>query len=140
MEAAFEEAFRFRKLKLDTIYLFSDGLPNIGTGVPASIANPTEEQRNHFMAKFVRDKLKTDWNRPQPGMSDVRINAVGFFFESPDVGAFLWAWHVNIAARSSACGSMLPMPLLNQRARICCKQVKFSVSHCGTSGERNHTV
>jgi len=21
----------------------------------------------------------------------VRINAVGFFFESPDVGAFLWA-------------------------------------------------
>ena len=38
-----------------------------------------------------RDKLKTDWNRPQEGLSDVRINAVGFFFESPDVGAFLWA-------------------------------------------------
>ncbi len=91
MEEGFEEAFRFRKLKLDTIYLFSDGLPNIGSGVPASIRNPTEEQRNSFMGKFVRDKLKTDWNRPQEGMNDVRINAVGFFFESPDVGAFLWA-------------------------------------------------
>jgi von Willebrand factor type A domain len=91
MEEAFEEAFRLRKLKLDTIYLFSDGLPNIGSGVPADIRNPTEGQRNHFMGKFVRDKLKSDWNRPQEGMSDVRINAVGFFFESPDVGAFLWA-------------------------------------------------
>ena len=35
MQDAFEEAFRYRKLKLDTIYLFSDGLPNIGDGVPA---------------------------------------------------------------------------------------------------------
>ena len=25
------------------------------------------------------------------GDQAVRINAVGFFFESPDVGAFLWA-------------------------------------------------
>jgi hypothetical protein len=91
MQEAFEEAFRYRKVKLDTIYLFSDGLPNIGAGVPASITNATEEQRTHFMGKFVRDKLKTDWNRPQPGLNDVRINAVGFFFESPDVGAFLWA-------------------------------------------------
>jgi hypothetical protein len=91
MEEGFDEAFRYRKLKLDTIYLFSDGLPNIGSGVPASIRNPTEEQRNQFMGKFVRDKLKTDWNRPEKGLNDVRINAVGFFFESPDVGAFLWA-------------------------------------------------
>jgi hypothetical protein len=91
MEEGFDEAFRYRKLKLDTVYLFSDGLPNIGSGVPATIRNPTEEQRNQFMGKFVRDKLKTDWNRPQEGQSDVRINAVGFFFESPDVGAFLWA-------------------------------------------------
>jgi hypothetical protein len=91
MEEGFDEAFRYRKLKLDTIYLFSDGLPNIGSGIPANIRNPTEEQRNQFMGKFVRDKLKSDWNRPQEGMNDVRINAVGFFFESPDVGAFLWA-------------------------------------------------
>lgn len=91
MEDGFAEAFRYRKLKLDTVYLFSDGLPNLGAGVPANIPNPTEEQRNQFMGKFVRDKLKTDWNRPQEGLRDVRINAVGFFFESPDVGAFLWA-------------------------------------------------
>jgi hypothetical protein len=91
MHDAFEEVFRYRKNKLDTVYLFSDGLPNIGDGVPASIRNPTEAQRNFYMSKFVRDKLKTDWNRPVEGQKDVRINAVGFFFESPDVGAFLWA-------------------------------------------------
>jgi hypothetical protein len=91
MQEAFEEAFRYRKQKLDTIYLFSDGLPNIGDGVPASITKPTEAQRNYYMGKFVRDKLKTDWNRPAEGQNNVRINAVGFFFESPDVGAFLWA-------------------------------------------------
>ena len=26
-----------------------------------------------------------------PGKERVRINSVGFFYESPDVGAFLWA-------------------------------------------------
>jgi hypothetical protein len=91
MHDAFDEAFRYRKLKLDTIYLFSDGLPNIGEGVPDSIPRPTEAQKNYHMSKFIRDKLKSDWNRPRDGQNDVRINAVGFFFESPDVGAFLWA-------------------------------------------------
>jgi chromosome segregation ATPase len=91
MHEAFEEAFRYRKLRLDTIYLFSDGLPNIGPGVPASIKNPTEAQKNLHMAKHIREKLKDDWNRPAEGTKNVRINAVGFFFESPDVGAFLWA-------------------------------------------------
>jgi hypothetical protein len=91
MQDAFEEAFRYRKIKLDTIYLFSDGLPNIGAGVPATIRNPTEAQRNFYMSKFIREKLKNEWNRPEQGLNAVRINAVGFFFESPDVGAFLWA-------------------------------------------------
>ena len=35
--------------------------------------------------------LKTNWNREAPGLPRVTINAVGFFYESPDVGAFLWA-------------------------------------------------
>lgn len=91
MHDAFEEAFRYRKLKLDTVYLFSDGLPNIGPGVPGGVAKPSEAQRNYYMSKFIRDKLKSEWNRPAEGQRDVRINAVGFFFESPDVGAFLWA-------------------------------------------------
>jgi hypothetical protein len=91
MHEAFEEAFRYRKIRLDTIYLFSDGLPNIGPGVPAGIRNPTEAQKNLHMAKHIREKLKDEWNRPAEGLKNVRINAVGFFFESPDVGAFLWA-------------------------------------------------
>jgi von Willebrand factor type A domain len=91
MQDAFEEVFRYRKKKLDTVYLFSDGLPNIGDGVPATIRNPTEAQRSFYMGKFVRDKLKNEWNLPLNGQKEVRINAVGFFFESPDVGAFLWA-------------------------------------------------
>ena len=32
----------------------------------------------------------TSWNPPKAA-DRVRINAVGFFYESPDVGAFLWA-------------------------------------------------
>ncbi|MBI1832936.1 MAG: VWA domain-containing protein [Planctomycetes bacterium] len=93
MHDAFEEAFRYRKHgdKLDTIYLFSDGLPNIGPGVPAAIQSPNEAQKNFHMAKYIREKLKGDWNRANANLNDVRINAVGFFFESPDVGAFLWA-------------------------------------------------
>jgi von Willebrand factor type A domain len=91
MHDAFEEAFRYRKIKLDTIYLFSDGLPNVGAGVPATILTPTEAQKNLHMSKYIRDKLKSEWNRSEAGQKGVRINAVGFFFESPDVGAFLWA-------------------------------------------------
>ena len=91
MNDGFDEAFRYRKLQLDTIYLFSDGLPNLGPGLPASITKPTEAQSNYYLGKHVRDKLKNDWNRSIKGAPDVRINAVGFFFESPDVGAFLWA-------------------------------------------------
>ena len=90
-EIAFAEAFRFREKGLDTIYVLSDGLPNVGEGIPTSIRTPTEAQRNLYLSKFVRDKLKSDWNRPIQGQPEVRINAVGFFFESPDVGAFLWA-------------------------------------------------
>lgn len=91
MHDAFDEAFRYRKSQLDTIYLFSDGLPNLGDGVPSTIARPSETQKNHYLSKFVREKLKSEWNRPAANLNDVRINAVGFFFESPDVGAFLWA-------------------------------------------------
>jgi hypothetical protein len=27
----------------------------------------------------------------RPGQARVRINSIGFFYESPEVGAFLWA-------------------------------------------------
>ena len=39
----------------------------------------------------MRTALKTRWNAPLVGRPKVRINTIGFFYESPDVGAFLWA-------------------------------------------------
>ncbi len=91
MHDGFDEAFRYRKQKLDTIYVFSDGLPNLGPGLPTALQGASESQQSQALGTFVRDKLRNDWNRPLAGQPDVRINAVGFYFESPDVGAFLWA-------------------------------------------------
>jgi hypothetical protein len=91
MSLAFEEVFRYRAQGLDTIYFFSDGLPNQGEGLPANSAKLTEDQKGAYLGKYIRDKLKTRWNVPQgPKKERVRINAVGFYFDSPDVGAFLW--------------------------------------------------
>ena len=39
----------------------------------------------------MRGTLRDDWNRHRGRVSRVRVNAVGFFYESPEVGAFLWA-------------------------------------------------
>jgi chromosome segregation ATPase len=92
MYQAMEAAFRYRGKGLDSIYLFSDGLPNAGEGL-----TPTQErtiqdqtQRSTLLAHYIRNKVRNDWNRPQVGSDRVRVNSVGFFFESPDVGAFLW--------------------------------------------------
>jgi myosin heavy subunit len=90
---AFQEAFRFRDDRLDTIYLFSDGLPNVGEGVPADqLAKLNDAQQTELLSKHLRQKLSLEWN-PRIGNRPprVRINAIGFFFESPEVGAFLWA-------------------------------------------------
>lgn len=92
MYAAFDAAFQYRAQGLDTIYLFSDGLPNVGEGIPANPpASMTETQRTEALSRTVRTALKTRWNAVDPRRPKVRINAVGFFYESPDVGAFLWA-------------------------------------------------
>jgi uncharacterized coiled-coil DUF342 family protein len=92
MYAALEAAFQYRPQGLDTVYLLSDGLPNIGVGLTAEQARTLgENQRTEILSRVVRTALKTRWNVPQPGRPRVRINAVGFFYESPDVGAFLWA-------------------------------------------------
>lgn len=91
MAAAFEEAFRFRDDGLDTVYVLSDGLPNAGAGLPMSAAQLTQVQKTDHLSKYVRQRLKNVLNRPDSAGGRVRINTVGFFFESPDVGAFLWA-------------------------------------------------
>jgi hypothetical protein len=41
--------------------------------------------------KLRKGRLKNVLNRPNADQVRVRINTIGFFFESPDVGAFLWA-------------------------------------------------
>ena len=92
MYMALDAAFQFRAQGLDTVYLFSDGLPNIGDGLTAEQARTmTETQREIALSKTVRSALKTRWNAAQVGRPKVRINTIGFFYESPDVGAFLWA-------------------------------------------------
>jgi septal ring factor EnvC (AmiA/AmiB activator) len=92
MYSAFQAAFRFKQAGMDTIYLFSDGLPNVGpTLTEEQVRNLTEQQRGEILGRQIRRTLATDWNAPVNGRPRVRINSVGFFFESPDVGAFLWA-------------------------------------------------
>jgi hypothetical protein len=91
MYVAMDEAFRFRPLGLDTIYLMSDGLPNQGEGLtPAQQATLKGIDRGVALGKHVRSTLKTTWNKPAGGRR-VKIHTVGFFYESPDLGSFLWA-------------------------------------------------
>jgi hypothetical protein len=99
--AAVEGAFTFRSQGLDTVYLFSDGLPNEGEGVSRERADKLGSRRGKTLEQaqadevrlgkelgdFLRNRLRTDWN-PQ---KRVHINTVGFWYESPDCGAFLWA-------------------------------------------------
>jgi predicted nucleic acid-binding Zn-ribbon protein len=91
--APFEAAFRLRSRGLDTVYLLSDGLPNVGPGL--SFADQqrqlTEEQKGEILGRYLRQTLSQNWNRPASGWAKVRINSIGFFYESPDLGAFLWA-------------------------------------------------
>jgi hypothetical protein len=92
MYMAMDTAFQFRAQGLDTVYLFSDGLPNVGDGLTAEQARTMNEtQREQALSQAVRSTLKSRWNAAQAGRPKVRINTIGFFYESPDVGAFLWA-------------------------------------------------
>jgi hypothetical protein len=91
MHLAFAEAFRYRSLGLDAIYVLSDGLPNAGDGLPAAVDQLNDSQRTEYLSRHLRQKLRNEWNRALPEQLRVRIHTLGFFFESPDVGAFLWA-------------------------------------------------
>ena len=55
-----------RPTGLDTIYLFSDGLPNIGPGLTpaqAAMVPPLEETRQaEIMGRYIREKLRSTWN------------------------------------------------------------------------------
>lgn len=93
MFAAFEECFKFREKGMDTIYLFSDGLPNSGPGLTDAQmrANLSDSDKQTLLGKHIRSLLNVQWNRGSLKQPKVRINSIGFFFESPDLGAFLWA-------------------------------------------------
>jgi hypothetical protein len=92
MYAALESAFRFRADGLDTIYLLSDGLPNLGEGLTAAQKRDLSElDRGVILGKHVRKTLNTNWNKTHATRPKVRINTIGFFYESPDLGSFLWA-------------------------------------------------
>lgn len=93
MYLGLEEAFKFRTKGLDTLYLISDGLPTSGPGLTATQERTTisETERTNALTRHVRRVLLTDWNKLDGQRNRVRINSVGFFYESPDVGAFLWA-------------------------------------------------
>ena len=92
MYAALKAAFAYRPQGLDTIYLLSDGLPNQGEGLSAwQRQNLRGVERGAALARHIHKVLKTDWNKPTPGKPKVRIHTIGFFYESPDLGAFLWA-------------------------------------------------
>jgi len=96
LHAGMEKAFSLRDSGgLDVIYLFSDGLPTSGPGL--TLAEQTRQpplnelELGERLGKHIRKTLSDSWNRPATGKPRVKIHAVGFFFESPDVGAFLWA-------------------------------------------------
>ncbi len=93
MYLGLEEAFKFRAKGMDTVYLISDGLPTSGPGLTAVQERQpiTDSDRTNLLSRHVRRTLQAEWNKPDAQKQRVRINSVGFFYESPDVGAFLWA-------------------------------------------------
>ena len=94
LHQAFETAFKLRADGLETVYLLSDGLPNQGPGLTATQERTLPEtQRGELLGRFIRQELGEKWNQPPKAdaLRPVRIHTVGFFYESPDLGSFLWA-------------------------------------------------
>ena len=91
--SAFDLAFGLRSQGLDTIYLFSDGLPTSGPGLTTAQenANLDEAKRSEILGDFLLYQLRTRWNPTTASSVRVRINSIGFFYQSPNVGAFLWS-------------------------------------------------
>jgi hypothetical protein len=83
-------AFRLRRDGLDTVYLFSDGLPTSGPGLTSEQERTLKDaDRSDRLGRHIRLTLNAAWNRAA-GSQRVRINAIGFFYESPELGSFLW--------------------------------------------------
>ena len=96
--AGLETAFRYRDQGLQAIYLFSDGLPNDGPGLTkadkeafSQLANKDTRLADQMMGDklgdHVRLTVRSKWNH---GPDRVRIESVGFFYDSSALGSFLW--------------------------------------------------
>ncbi|MFO0965483.1 MAG: VWA domain-containing protein [Gemmataceae bacterium] len=88
--AGLEEVFEFRKGGLETVYVFSDGLPTEGPGLSEEDAKLSDSLQSEKLGRHIRSRLAGLWNPPTLRRR-VSINAIGFFFDTPEVGAFLWA-------------------------------------------------
>ena len=91
LHEALDTAFRFRSQKLDTIYVLSDGLPNLGPELTPAQKDLSDTEKSKFLSKHLRRHLKEEWNVKDERGRRVVINTIGFFYESEDIGAFLWA-------------------------------------------------
>ncbi len=93
LHTGFDLAFSLKPQGLDTIYLFSDGLPTSGPGLSVAQENAgyDEAKRSEILGEYLLQQLRTRWNPTTVGVTRVRINAIGFFYQSPNVGAFLWS-------------------------------------------------
>lgn len=90
LHAGLELAFKLRADGLDTVYLFSDGLPSLGEPLtPEQDRTLSGAKRTELLTRHLRQQL-AEWNRPRD-TKRVRINAVGFYYDSPEVGSFLWS-------------------------------------------------
>jgi septal ring factor EnvC (AmiA/AmiB activator) len=97
LHAAFAEAFRYRPLGLDTIILFSDGLPTEAPDLTPQELALSNVERERLLAPRLLGAIRK-WNTPQApaaqadgGVRRVRIHAVGFYYDSPNLGNFLWS-------------------------------------------------
>jgi hypothetical protein len=92
-----EAAFRLKSKGLDTIYLLSDGIPNEGPGLSGEeqardrLKQLGDPEKGASLGRHILTTLRLQWNTPAPGGVRVKINSIGFFYESPDLGSFLWA-------------------------------------------------
>lgn len=95
MLPAFETAFRYRTIGLDTIYLISDGIPQISEEEGLQQYRLKGVELSTFLSNRLRNRIKNDLNSRNlinnQGKPPVTIHTIGFFFDSPELGSFLWA-------------------------------------------------
>ena len=92
MYMAFEAAFKFRADGLDAIYLFSDGLPNMGEGLSPEAMAKHEGDRERGDPGEVHSQNTQDRLEPRVAGQATGAHQLGrLLLRKPGPGAFLWA-------------------------------------------------